>query len=106
MGLLGEGGGSEKFEVRSGNGLWGGACGERLVGWREYGASRSRTCGEGGEKLEKLGGLSLVGVVGGEDWGVRDVGRAGLRRISFVTLRDWSRLVSMGSASCSGAAVV
>ncbi len=57
---------------------WEGACWER---------------GEGGEKLEKLGGLSLVGVVGGEE---RGVGRAVLRRIRFVTLRDWSGLVSMG----------
>ena len=59
----------------------------------------ARACwerGEGGEKLEKLGGLSLVGVVGGEDWGVRDVGRAVRRRIIFVKLRNWSGLVSMG----------
>jgi hypothetical protein len=62
--------------------------------------------GVGGEKWEKQGGMSLVGVVGGGERGVRDVGRAGLRRIGFVTLRDWPGLVSMGWASCSGAAGV
>ena len=62
--------------------------------------------GVGGEKLEKQGGLSFVGLVGGEDWGVRDAGRAVMRWMSFVTLRDWSRLVWMGWASCSGAAGV
>ena len=60
--------GSEKCEVRRacgvgtrawwsggvwGRGLFGGGEGERgrmvwLVGWREYGASRSRACSEGG----------------------------------------------------------
>jgi hypothetical protein len=84
-----------------------GLLGEGLVGG--LGGVGARACWErrdGGERWERQGGLNFVGVVGGEDWGVRDVGRAGLRRISFVTLRDWSRLVSMGSASCSGAAVV
>ncbi len=77
-----------------------------LVGGGEGVLGEGSGRGVGGVKLEKQGGLSLVGVVGGEDRGVRDVGRAGLRRIIFVMLRDWSGLVSMGWASCSGAAVM
>jgi hypothetical protein len=45
MGLLGEGGGSEKFEVRSGNGLWGGL---RAEGGRVDTATASRITRDSG----------------------------------------------------------
>ena len=72
-----------------GGSLWG----EGLLGGSGTGLLGE---GVGGEKWEKQGGFNIVGVVGGEDRGVRDVGRADLRRIGFGTLRDWSGLVSMG----------